>query len=101
MSTYKLLFGLSKNRYKKNLISQVFTLIINNEMLLSSQHVKCYSLTCSCRFLYNRSGEWSDGTVPILATTAAGFTYIAFLMVSPASNIYCGEVKHVVFIIMP
>uniref|UniRef100_A0A667WR85 Glycerophosphodiester phosphodiesterase domain containing 5 n=1 Tax=Myripristis murdjan TaxID=586833 RepID=A0A667WR85_9TELE len=32
-------------------------------------------------FLYNRSGEWSDGTVPILATTAAGFTYIAFLMV--------------------
>uniref|UniRef100_A0A3Q4HMV3 Glycerophosphodiester phosphodiesterase domain containing 5b n=1 Tax=Neolamprologus brichardi TaxID=32507 RepID=A0A3Q4HMV3_NEOBR len=33
-------------------------------------------------FLYNRSGEWSDGTVPILATTAAGFTYIAFLIVS-------------------
>uniref|UniRef100_A0A7N6FLF8 GP-PDE domain-containing protein n=1 Tax=Anabas testudineus TaxID=64144 RepID=A0A7N6FLF8_ANATE len=32
-------------------------------------------------FLYNRSGEWSDGTVPILATTAAGFTYISFLMV--------------------
>ncbi|XP_042270602.1 glycerophosphodiester phosphodiesterase domain-containing protein 5 isoform X2 [Thunnus maccoyii] len=32
-------------------------------------------------FLYNRSGEWSDGTVPILATTAAGFTYIAFLMI--------------------
>uniref|UniRef100_A0A673HHX7 Glycerophosphodiester phosphodiesterase domain-containing protein 5-like n=1 Tax=Sinocyclocheilus rhinocerous TaxID=307959 RepID=A0A673HHX7_9TELE len=31
-------------------------------------------------FLYNRSGEWSDGTVPILAATAAGFTYIAFLM---------------------
>uniref|UniRef100_A0A8C6L0U3 Glycerophosphodiester phosphodiesterase domain containing 5 n=1 Tax=Nothobranchius furzeri TaxID=105023 RepID=A0A8C6L0U3_NOTFU len=35
-------------------------------------------------FLYNRSGEWSDGTAPILATTAAGFTYIAFLMVSPS-----------------
>lgn len=33
------------------------------------------------RSLYNRSGEWSDGTVPVLATTAAGFTYIAFLMV--------------------
>ncbi|CDQ93057.1 unnamed protein product, partial [Oncorhynchus mykiss] len=32
-------------------------------------------------FLYNRSGEWIDGTVPILATTAAGFTYIAFLMI--------------------
>uniref|UniRef100_A0A3B4G3J5 Glycerophosphodiester phosphodiesterase domain-containing protein 5-like n=1 Tax=Pundamilia nyererei TaxID=303518 RepID=A0A3B4G3J5_9CICH len=36
-------------------------------------------------FLYNRSGEWSDGTVPILATTAAGFTYIAFLIVSHIS----------------
>lgn len=48
------------------------------------------------RFLYNRSGEWSDGTVPILATTAAGFTYIAFLMVGLTS-----DVKHAVFIIMP
>ncbi|TNN73203.1 Glycerophosphodiester phosphodiesterase domain-containing protein 5 [Liparis tanakae] len=32
-------------------------------------------------FLYNCSGEWSDGTIPILAATAAGFTYIAFLMI--------------------
>lgn len=37
-----------------------------------------------CRLLYTRSGEWSDGTVPILATTAAGFTYIALLVVSLA-----------------
>uniref|UniRef100_A0A8C2JL43 GP-PDE domain-containing protein n=1 Tax=Cyprinus carpio TaxID=7962 RepID=A0A8C2JL43_CYPCA len=45
-------------------------------------------------FLYNRSGEWSDGTVPILAATAAGFTYIAFLMVScncsVAVILHCG-----------
>ena len=40
------------------------------------------------RLLYNHSGAWSDSTVPILATTAAGFTYIAFLMVSGSSNIY-------------
>ncbi|KAG7281417.1 hypothetical protein CRUP_029866 [Coryphaenoides rupestris] len=41
--------------------------------------------------LYERSGEWSDGTVPILATTAAGFTYIAFLMVSASSSIHRGH----------
>lgn len=39
-----------------------------------------------CRLLYTRSGEWSDGTVPILATTAAGFTYIALLVVSLGIN---------------
>ncbi|KAG7519696.1 hypothetical protein JOB18_014376 [Solea senegalensis] len=43
------------------------------------------------RFLYNRSGEWSDGTVPILATTAAGFTYIAFLMVLALCHIALGQ----------
>ncbi|GLD71910.1 glycerophosphodiester phosphodiesterase domain-containing protein 5-like isoform X1 [Lates japonicus] len=42
-------------------------------------------------FLYNRSGEWSDGTVPILATTAAGFTYIAFLMVLALCHIALGQ----------
>uniref|UniRef100_A0A667WG03 Glycerophosphodiester phosphodiesterase domain containing 5 n=1 Tax=Myripristis murdjan TaxID=586833 RepID=A0A667WG03_9TELE len=42
-------------------------------------------------FLYNRSGEWSDGTVPILATTAAGFTYIAFLMVLALCHIAVGQ----------
>lgn len=39
-----------------------------------------------CRLLYTRSGEWSDGTVPILATTAVGFTYIALLVVSLGIN---------------
>ncbi|XP_022616963.1 glycerophosphodiester phosphodiesterase domain-containing protein 5-like isoform X1 [Seriola dumerili] len=42
-------------------------------------------------FLYNRSGVWSDGTVPILATTAAGFTYIAFLMVLALCHIALGQ----------
>nr|XP_023834861.1 glycerophosphodiester phosphodiesterase domain-containing protein 5-like [Salvelinus alpinus] len=42
-------------------------------------------------FLYNRSGEWSDGTVPILATTAAGFTYIAFLMILALCHIAAGQ----------
>ncbi|XP_041850114.1 glycerophosphodiester phosphodiesterase domain-containing protein 5 isoform X1 [Melanotaenia boesemani] len=41
--------------------------------------------------LYNRSGEWSDGTVPILATTAAGFTYIAFLMVLALCHVSLGQ----------
>ncbi|XP_037312961.2 glycerophosphodiester phosphodiesterase domain-containing protein 5 isoform X2 [Pungitius pungitius] len=42
-------------------------------------------------FLYNRSGEWSDGTVPILATTAAGFTYVAFLMVLALCHVALGQ----------
>lgn len=42
-------------------------------------------------FLYNRSGEWSDGTVPILATTAAGFTYIAFLIVLALCHVALGQ----------
>uniref|UniRef100_A0A8C7YIB2 Glycerophosphodiester phosphodiesterase domain containing 5b n=1 Tax=Oryzias sinensis TaxID=183150 RepID=A0A8C7YIB2_9TELE len=41
--------------------------------------------------LYNRSGEWSDGTVPILATTAAGFTYVAFLMILALCHIALGQ----------
>ncbi|KAG9341407.1 hypothetical protein JZ751_019215 [Albula glossodonta] len=41
--------------------------------------------------LYNRSGEWSDGTVPILATTAAGFSYIAFLMMLALCHIAVGQ----------
>ncbi|XP_029026767.1 glycerophosphodiester phosphodiesterase domain-containing protein 5 isoform X2 [Betta splendens] len=41
--------------------------------------------------LYNRSGEWSDGTVPILATTAAGFTYLSFLMVLALCHIALGQ----------
>ncbi|KAK0136630.1 Glycerophosphodiester phosphodiesterase domain-containing protein 5 [Merluccius polli] len=42
-------------------------------------------------FLYNRSGEWSDSTIPILATTAAGFTYIAFLMVLALCHVAVGQ----------
>uniref|UniRef100_A0A6Q2Z8J4 GP-PDE domain-containing protein n=1 Tax=Esox lucius TaxID=8010 RepID=A0A6Q2Z8J4_ESOLU len=42
-------------------------------------------------FLYNRSGEWSDGTIPILASTAAGFTYIAFLMILALCHIAVGQ----------
>ncbi|TRY66158.1 hypothetical protein DNTS_010874, partial [Danionella cerebrum] len=42
-------------------------------------------------FLYNRSGKWSDGTVPILATTAAGFTYIAFLMILALCHVAVGQ----------
>uniref|UniRef100_A0A4W4GAN3 GP-PDE domain-containing protein n=1 Tax=Electrophorus electricus TaxID=8005 RepID=A0A4W4GAN3_ELEEL len=41
--------------------------------------------------LYNRSGEWSDGTVPILATTAAGFTYLALLMILALCHIAVGQ----------
>ncbi|KAJ8414640.1 hypothetical protein AAFF_G00038420 [Aldrovandia affinis] len=42
-------------------------------------------------FLYNRSGEWSDGTVPILASTAAGFTYIAILLILALGHIAAGQ----------
>lgn len=42
-------------------------------------------------FLYQRSGEWTDGTVPILATTAAGFTYIVFLMVLALCHVALGQ----------
>uniref|UniRef100_A0A673Z5E2 Glycerophosphodiester phosphodiesterase domain containing 5 n=1 Tax=Salmo trutta TaxID=8032 RepID=A0A673Z5E2_SALTR len=41
--------------------------------------------------LYNRSGEWKDGTVPILATTAVGFSYITFLMILALCHISLGQ----------
>ncbi|XP_027014204.2 glycerophosphodiester phosphodiesterase domain-containing protein 5 isoform X1 [Tachysurus fulvidraco] len=41
--------------------------------------------------LYNRSGEWSDGTVPILATTLVGFSYTAFLMILGLCHIALGQ----------
>ncbi|XP_064206033.1 glycerophosphodiester phosphodiesterase domain-containing protein 5-like isoform X3 [Anguilla rostrata] len=41
--------------------------------------------------LYNRSGEWTDGTVPILATTAAGFTYVSFLMMLALCHVAVGQ----------
>uniref|UniRef100_A0A8C6T421 Glycerophosphodiester phosphodiesterase domain containing 5b n=1 Tax=Neogobius melanostomus TaxID=47308 RepID=A0A8C6T421_9GOBI len=49
------------------------------------------SVCCCDRFLYNQSGEWRDGTAPILATTAAGFTYIAFLMVLALCHVALGQ----------
>lgn len=65
--------------------------MLNNQLLTFF-----FLVLCSHRFLYNRSGEWSDGTVPILAATAAGFTYITFLMVScncsVAVMLHCGFV---------
>lgn len=42
-------------------------------------------------FLYNRSGEWTDGTVPILVTTAAGFTYISLLTILALCHISVGQ----------
>nr|XP_015197162.1 PREDICTED: glycerophosphodiester phosphodiesterase domain-containing protein 5-like isoform X1 [Lepisosteus oculatus] len=42
-------------------------------------------------FLYNRSGDWSDGSVPILTATAAGFTYIVFLMVLALCHVAVGQ----------
>ncbi|KAJ3591371.1 hypothetical protein NHX12_009316 [Muraenolepis orangiensis] len=42
-------------------------------------------------FLYSRSGQWSDGTVPVLASTAAGFTYVAFLMVLALCHVAVGQ----------
>ncbi|XP_072310055.1 glycerophosphodiester phosphodiesterase domain-containing protein 5 isoform X2 [Eucyclogobius newberryi] len=42
-------------------------------------------------FLYNRSGVWSDGTAPILATTAAGFTYVTLLMVLALCHVAVGQ----------
>ncbi|XP_059930129.1 glycerophosphodiester phosphodiesterase domain-containing protein 5 isoform X1 [Gadus macrocephalus] len=41
--------------------------------------------------LYNHSGAWSDSTVPILATTAAGFTYIALLTVLALCHVAVGQ----------
>ncbi|XP_072515065.1 glycerophosphodiester phosphodiesterase domain-containing protein 5 isoform X1 [Salminus brasiliensis] len=41
--------------------------------------------------LYNRSGEWSDGTVPILATTLVGFSYTAFLMILALCHVALGQ----------
>nr|XP_023656865.1 glycerophosphodiester phosphodiesterase domain-containing protein 5-like isoform X2 [Paramormyrops kingsleyae] len=41
--------------------------------------------------LYNRSGVWNDGTITVLAMTAAGFTYTAFLMVLALGHIALGQ----------
>ncbi|KAL0994368.1 hypothetical protein UPYG_G00121240 [Umbra pygmaea] len=41
--------------------------------------------------LYNRSGEWKDGTIPIFATSAVGFSYIIFLMILALCHISLGQ----------
>uniref|UniRef100_A0A3P8ZJJ0 GP-PDE domain-containing protein n=1 Tax=Esox lucius TaxID=8010 RepID=A0A3P8ZJJ0_ESOLU len=41
--------------------------------------------------LYNRSGEWKDGTVPIFATTTVGLSYITFLMILALCHISLGQ----------
>ncbi|KAL8191282.1 UNVERIFIED_CONTAM: Glycerophosphodiester phosphodiesterase domain-containing protein 5 [Gekko kuhli] len=42
-------------------------------------------------FLYNRTGYWSDWSVPILVTTAAGFTYITALLILALCHIAVGQ----------
>ncbi|XP_049891658.1 glycerophosphodiester phosphodiesterase domain-containing protein 5 isoform X5 [Epinephelus moara] len=41
--------------------------------------------------VYNRSGEWKDETIPILASTTMGFSYIAFLMILAVFHISFGQ----------
>lgn len=47
----------------------------------------------SFRFLYNRMGYWSDWSIPILVTTAAGFTYITVLLVSRVTSHFLEVLK--------
>ncbi|KAM4700238.1 glycerophosphodiester phosphodiesterase domain-containing protein 5 isoform 2-T2 [Discoglossus pictus] len=42
-------------------------------------------------FLYNRTGHWDDWSIPILITTAAGFTYITALLVLALCHIAVGQ----------
>ncbi|XP_026939218.1 glycerophosphodiester phosphodiesterase domain-containing protein 5 isoform X5 [Sagmatias obliquidens] len=42
-------------------------------------------------YLYNRTGYWSDWSVPILMTTAAAFTYVAGLQVLALCHIAVGQ----------
>ncbi|XP_064297612.1 glycerophosphodiester phosphodiesterase domain-containing protein 5 [Phalacrocorax carbo] len=42
-------------------------------------------------FLYNRMGYWSDWSIPILVTTAAGFTYITVLLILALCHIAVGQ----------
>ncbi|MBN3300135.1 GDPD5 protein, partial [Amia calva] len=92
----------------------IFLIYMNNLFTLSSSWERMWFLILSCTFfllliwfyfwweahndynefnwfLYNRSGEWSDGSIPILATTAAGFTYIAFLMILALCHVAVGQ----------
>lgn len=42
-------------------------------------------------FLYNRTGYWSDWSIPILVTTAAGFSYVAFLLILALCHTAVGQ----------
>ncbi|XP_067389415.1 glycerophosphodiester phosphodiesterase domain-containing protein 5 isoform X5 [Emydura macquarii macquarii] len=42
-------------------------------------------------YLYNRMGYWSDWSIPILLTTAAGFTYITALLILALCHIAVGQ----------
>uniref|UniRef100_A0A8C5EEF0 Glycerophosphodiester phosphodiesterase domain-containing protein 5-like n=1 Tax=Gouania willdenowi TaxID=441366 RepID=A0A8C5EEF0_GOUWI len=41
--------------------------------------------------VYNRTGEWRDETIPILASTIVGFTYITFLMILAFFHVSLGQ----------
>uniref|UniRef100_A0A4W4F5M0 GP-PDE domain-containing protein n=1 Tax=Electrophorus electricus TaxID=8005 RepID=A0A4W4F5M0_ELEEL len=41
--------------------------------------------------LYNRSGEWNDGTVPVIAATLVGFSYVTFLLILGLCHIALGQ----------
>ncbi|XP_068926964.1 glycerophosphodiester phosphodiesterase domain-containing protein 5 isoform X2 [Petaurus breviceps papuanus] len=45
-------------------------------------------------FLYNRMGYWSDWSIPILLTTATGFTYITGLLILALCHIAVGQQMH-------
>uniref|UniRef100_A0A5F8HGB6 Glycerophosphodiester phosphodiesterase domain containing 5 n=1 Tax=Monodelphis domestica TaxID=13616 RepID=A0A5F8HGB6_MONDO len=45
-------------------------------------------------FLYNRMGYWSDWSIPILLTTATGFTYITGLLILALCHIVVGQQMH-------
>ncbi|KAM8975081.1 glycerophosphodiester phosphodiesterase domain-containing protein 5 isoform 2-T2 [Pelodytes ibericus] len=42
-------------------------------------------------FLYNRTGHWDDWSIPILITTAAGFTYVTALLMLALCHITVGQ----------
>ncbi|XP_077596195.1 glycerophosphodiester phosphodiesterase domain-containing protein 5 isoform X1 [Stigmatopora nigra] len=41
--------------------------------------------------VYNRSGEWKDETIPILASTTVGFSYVLVLMILAFFHISLGQ----------
>ncbi|KAM9385742.1 glycerophosphodiester phosphodiesterase domain-containing protein 5 [Pholidichthys leucotaenia] len=41
--------------------------------------------------VYNRSGEWRDETIPILASSTVGFIYITFLLILALLHISLGQ----------